>query len=52
MEVDDDNLALDFMMSHQAIYKKEVLNETLTVQLKTVIGFEDLDIEFETVQDP
>ena len=52
MEVDEEDLTFDYMMSHQAIYKNEVLNQTLKVQLRSVIGFEDLDLEFETVHDP
>ena len=52
MEVDEEDPAVDYMISHQAIFKKEVLNETLTVQLRSIIGFEDLSLEFETVTDP
>ena len=52
MEVDEEDLVLDVMMSHQAIFKKEVLNATLSVELRTIIGWEDLDLEYETVHDP
>lgn len=51
-EDDEEDVALDIMMSHQAVFKKEILNQTLTVELRTVIGWEDLDLEFETVHDP
>ena len=52
MKTEEVKKIFDIMMTHQAVFKNDILTEQLVVKLLVVTGQEYLNLEFETVQNP